>query len=139
MQNKQVMMNPIEQVKELASLIKKVGDIDLYSKIVALQSEVVKLSSRNVELEQKCSELEAELSRKKKLRHERSLYFADNDPIPYCPHCWETSEKLVHLFGPKTLMQPGGEMWECHACNNDYFGHSGNNFEASPIRRRRRI
>ena len=132
-------MNLIERVKELASLIQKVGDIDLYSKIVGLQTEVVKLSSRNVELEQKCSELEAELRRKKSLRHNRSLYYADNDPLPFCPHCWETSEKLVHLFGPAPLMEPGGEMWECHACNNDYVGHNGKNFEASPSRRRRRI
>ena len=132
-------MNPIDQVKELASLIKKVGDIELYRKIVELQDEVVKLSSRNFELEQKCSELETELNRKKKLRHERCLYFADNDPIPFCPHCWETSEKPVHLFGPQALTRPGGEMWECHACNNDYFGQSGENFKASPSRRRRRM
>ena len=132
-------MNPIEQVKELASLIQKVGDINLYRKIVELQAEVVKLSSRNVELEQKCSELEAELSRRKKLRHDRTLYFGDNDPIPFCPHCWETSKQLVHLFGPQALSQPGGEMWECHACNNDYFGQSGKGFQVSPSRRRRRI
>jgi hypothetical protein len=133
------MMNPIEQVKNLASLVKKIGDIELYSKIVALQSEIGKLSSRNVELEQKCSGLESELRRKKQLRHERSLYFADNDPIPFCPHCWETSEKLVHLFGPEALMLPGGEIWKCHVCNNDYTGQSGKNFKASPSRIRRRI
>jgi len=132
-------MNPIEQVKELALLIKKVGDIELYSKIVEFQTEVVKLSSQNAELEQKCLKLEAELSLKKSLRHVRSLYHADNDPIPFCPHCWETSEKLVHLFGPKAWTQPSGEMWECHACNNDYFGQDGKNYEAEPNRRRRRI
>lgn len=130
-------MNPVERVKELALLIKKFGDIELYRKIVELQSEVVKLSTRNLDLEQKCSELETELSRKKKLRHERSLYYADDDPVPFCPHCWETSEKLVHLFGPQPLSRAGGEMWECLACNNDYFGHTGRNFEASPSRRRR--
>ena len=109
-------MNPIEQAKELVSLIQKIGDVDLYRKIVELQGEVVRLSARNVELEQKREELEAELRRKKSLRHVRSLYFADNDPIPFCPHCWET-----------------------HACNNDYFGRGEQNFEASPNRRRRRL
>jgi len=132
-------MNPIEQAKELVSLIQKIGDVDLYRKIVELQGEVVRLSARNVELEQKREELEAELRRKKSLRHVRSLYFADNDPIPFCPHCWETSNKLVHLFGPQPLSGPGGEMWECHACNNDYFGRGEQNFEASPNRRRRRL
>jgi transposase-like protein len=132
-------MNPIEQLKELATLIKKIGDIELYTKIVEFQTEVVKLSSRNAELEQKCLKLEAELRLKKSLSHVRSLYFADDDPMPFCPYCWETSEKLVHLFGPEALMLPGGERWKCHACNNDYTGQSGKNFKASPSRIRGRI
>lgn len=132
-------MNAVERVKELALLIQKIGDIDLYRQIVELQSEVVELSTRNVKLEQKCSELETELGRKKRLHHEHSLYYAENDPIPFCPHCWETSEKLVHLFGPQPLSRSGGELWECHTCSNDYFGHSGQNFMPSPSRRRKRI
>ena len=132
-------MTLVEQVKELASLIKKIGDIDLYRRIVELQTEVVKLSTRNVELEQKCAEFETELNRKKSLRHIRSLYYAENDPIPFCPNCWEVSNRLVHLFGPQSLSNPGGEMWECHACDNDYFGRGEQNFEASPSRRRRHL
>jgi len=131
-------MNPLERVKELASLIQKIGDIKLYDQIVELQADVVKLSTRNVELEQRCTELEAQLSRKKSVRHERGLYCGENDPIPFCPLCWETSNKLVHLSGPQPLVE-GGEMWECHSCNNDYFGVLGQNFGASPNRKRRHI
>ena len=109
-------MDTIDKIKELSTLIQKIGDIDLYRKIVELQGEVVQLSTRNFDLDKKCKKLEAELTRKQSLRHIRSLYYADGDSISFCPHCWENSNKLIHLFRPRALMTPGGEIWECYTC-----------------------
>jgi hypothetical protein len=31
------------------------------------------------------------------LKHHRGLYFKIGDPIPFCPHCWESTNKEVSL------------------------------------------
>ncbi len=56
-------MTIIGEVKEIAELVKKVGDIELYKRIVDLQASVVELSSKNLELHEANSELKAKLKK----------------------------------------------------------------------------
>jgi hypothetical protein len=116
-----------DDFREVAASVKKAGDAELYEKIVALQGEVVELSTRNLELEKKNGELQAELDLRKNLRHERSLYFLQADPVPYCPLCWEKSKKLIHLFGVGAS-DPHWAFWECHACLYNFSAKDGTNF-----------
>jgi hypothetical protein len=131
-------MSAIDAAKELASLIKKVGDVDLYQKIVALQGEVVALSTRTFESEKKCVELQAALNLKKSLKHVRLLYFIDGDPIPFCPLCYDGGEKLIHLFGPTKAFDPKSKVegWECGICFHNYHANPNENFRASVDRYR---
>jgi hypothetical protein len=131
-----VSMGAIDTAKELAGLVQKVGDIDLYRKIVDFQGEVVALSARNFELEKKCFELQSALDLKKRLKHDRLLYFADGDSIPFCPRCHEEDGKLLHLFGPIKMMNPKVESWQCITCFHDYNANPGEAFRASLSMRR---
>jgi hypothetical protein len=130
-------MSIIDNAKEIADLVKKVGDIDLYRKIVDLQAEVVQLSTRNFELEKKVKDLEDDLHRKQSLKHVRLVYYADGDPIPFCPRCWEGNNKLIHLFGPLEMWgDQDAEGWQCRVCYYDYTAKEGENFHARKTRER---
>ena len=129
-------MSIIDNAKEIADLVKKVGDIDLYRKIVELQAEVVQLSTRNFELEKKAKDLEDDLHRKQSLAHVRLIYYADDDPIPFCPRCWEIDNKLIHLFGPVKVTDPAVQFWQCLVCHYDYSAKEGENFHAHKTRSR---
>jgi hypothetical protein len=130
-------MSIIDNAKEIADLVKKVGDIDLYRKIVDLQGEVVELSTRNFELERKAKDLEDALYRKQSLKHIRLIYYAEDDPIPFCPRCWEIDNKPIHLFGPLEMFGHDGEGWQCRACQYDYTAKKGENFNAHKTLSRR--
>jgi hypothetical protein len=127
-------MSIIDNAKEIADLIKKVGDIDLYRKIVELQGELVQLSNRNFELEKKCAELQASVDRKKALRHLRSLVFEDGDAVPFCPRCAEATGKLIHLFTVKMASEEI-ERWECHVCHLEFTAQSKGDFTARQPKR----
>lgn len=129
-------MNTLDTAKELVALIQKVGDIELYRKTVEFQAEVVALSQKNLELQVKCSHLEAELQRRKSLRHERQLYYASGDVVPFCPTCYEKTDKYVHLFGPKSGYPQDVECYECLGCNYSYYAKGGSPFEPQPSRRK---
>jgi DNA integrity scanning protein DisA with diadenylate cyclase activity len=91
-------MSILDNVKEVADLVKKVGDVELYRKIVELEGEVVELTRSKRALELKVEELEGLLSFSKKLMFKNHFYFAEGDEVPYCARCWELRKQAVHLF-----------------------------------------
>jgi hypothetical protein len=90
-------MGVLDSVKEVADLVKKIGDIDLYRKIVSAEDEVMELTRQLRLTQERVRELEGILSLKKKLAFKVPFYFADGDPIPYCPRCWEVEQKTLHM------------------------------------------
>lgn len=90
-------MSIIENVKEIAGLIKKAGDIELYRKLVELEGDIIELTRHNRDLEEKCRHLEDQLAFKSKLTFKSPFYFAEGDDTPYCPKCWEVSKIAIHL------------------------------------------
>ncbi len=71
------------------------------------------------------------------LQHQRGLYYGLGDPVPFCPHCWETSQMRIHLSGPIPMLNPEVERWECHTCNKDYAATQGQTFLIRPTGRQR--
>lgn len=65
--------------------------------------------------------------RERKLHHRRQLYWAPNDPLPFCPHCYDDSKKRVHLFVSHNK-DYNLEDYECHICNHDFLARNGNDF-----------
>ena len=106
-------MNVIDQAKELASLIKKIGDVELYRRIVELEGEIIELTRSKRELEESKRNLESQLALKKSISFESPFYFQEGDEIPICPRCWEKDDRLVHLTGcpPRKVTA-----YECTVC-----------------------
>lgn len=107
-------MSIIDNVKEIADLIKKVGDIELYRKIVELEGEVVELTREKRLLEEKDAELEKQLSISKEIFFKGQFYFMPDDEVPFCPKCWEYDKKAIHLVKP----YPGTPHRPQHQCPN---------------------
>lgn len=110
-------MSLLDNVKDLADLIKKVGDTDLYRKIVDLQGEVVQQADENFRLKKQVKELEEAMAFAGKLTFKAPYYFAEHDDVPYCPTCWEDQKKAVHLARSVTAT------WmECRRCHSVFSG-----------------
>jgi hypothetical protein len=112
----------IDQAKEIAGLIKKIGDIELYRKIIELEGEIIELTRSKRELEDAKSDLEKQLTLKRSMIFKTPFYFQEADGIPFCPRCWEKENKTVHL-----LILPGGKDFQvaneafCSACGGEWF------------------
>ncbi len=113
-------MGIVENAKELAGLIKKIDDIDLYRRIVELEGEIIDLTHTNRKLESEKQNLEEMLNQKKKMTFKKPFYYAESDPHPFCQKCWEVSHSMVHLDGP-TSSASSNPRYECHSCKAVYF------------------
>ena len=53
------------------------------------------------------------------LEYKQPFYYGPGDPIPYCPICWESDRKKIHLNGPHDI--PGEQpFYKCLKCNNNF-------------------
>jgi len=84
-------MGIIENAKELADLL-------------------IELTRQNRQLEDKVEEQKKLLDLKGKMKWEKPVYRTEGEEDPYCPQCWEVSQKQVHL----RKWQYGN--WFCHNC-----------------------
>jgi hypothetical protein len=111
----------LENMKEVADLIKKVGDMELYRKIVASEGEVIELTREKRRLEDAVEELERTLAVQKRMEFRTPFDYQDADLIPFCPRCRESSRRAGHLFHKFTNEQD--TRWDCLDCKNMYMVH----------------
>jgi len=90
-------MNIVTELKDIAELVKKMGDIDLYRKIVELEGQVIELTRSNRELIESNEALQESLKMKDNLKFKEPFYYAENDMVPYCPKCWEDDNIAIHM------------------------------------------
>jgi hypothetical protein len=110
-------MSILNNAKELAELIKKIGDIDLYRKIVELEGEILELTRQKREVDDKVEKLLDALSFKERLTFKSPVYFAAGDSTPYCPKCWEGQKLASHLAPPNVMKVL---MWACPQCKAEF-------------------
>jgi hypothetical protein len=111
-------MGIVENIKDAADLAKKVGDIELYRKIVHLEGEVMELTREKRQAEQKIEEFEKQLALKAVMKFERPFYFQEGDATPFCPRCFEKDTTAIHLF--LSINRDDLKKWECRECNSGY-------------------
>ena len=105
-------MSIISDAKEIAELVKKLGQVELHRKIVELEGEIIELVRRDHERDKKINSLEEILAFKERLSFRSPFYYAQNDEIPFCSRCWETDQRPSHLVDIGTI----GDPWECKTC-----------------------
>jgi hypothetical protein len=109
-------MSIISNAKEIADLIKNIGDIELYRKIVELEGEIIELTRKNRELEDQVDELKNLLETVKKMQFRKPFCYIEDDTTPFCPRCWEVEKLAIHLVDLHTAGSP----WKCKKCSSRY-------------------
>jgi hypothetical protein len=94
-------MGIVETVKDVATLVQKADNIELYQKILELQGQIMNLLEEGHALKAELREY------RDRVRFEGGLEFRDNmywhryggDKVdgPYCSKCWDTDAKAVRL------------------------------------------
>jgi hypothetical protein len=111
-------MGIMENVKEIAEFVKKYNDDELNQKIGALEGQILALITQIRSLEEASEESERTLSLIKKMQFKKPFYFQEDDPVPFCPSCWEKEKNPVHLLGPVKVA--AGFRYGCPNCKG-YF------------------
>ena len=117
-------MSIIDNAKDIAGLIKKMGDIELYRKIVELEAEAIDLTKQLMEKDVKIGQLEDALSLKDTLVCKNSAFWKVDDSGnivdgPYCSTCWEVDSKACRIISTHLPKGVTGARWgwvQCPKC-----------------------
>ncbi len=112
-------MGLIENAKEVADLVKKIGDIELYRKIVALEGEIIDLTRKGRFLETENDELKSALKKKKDLSFSAQFFVDAEQKRNCCPHCWQDDQKIIYVIGPQHY-EDGRSSYTCPTCGRFY-------------------
>ena len=112
-------LNIVEHAKEIAELIRKYNDIELYQKIVDLRDEIFALREENLALRAKVKELEEVQAITPRLSRDGNVYYLmESDGTkkgPFCMTCWDADKKLVNLLLSNDRW---GRHIHCNRCNS---------------------
>jgi hypothetical protein len=112
-------MGVVENLKDLAELVKKAGQIELYKKISEAEDEVREVAREKRRLEDRVAELERALSFKEETVFRAPFYYLkEGDQTPYCPCCWENQKTPVHVI--LIFDHPHATRWDCKVCKNTF-------------------
>jgi hypothetical protein len=111
-------MNVIESLKEAADLAKKLGNIDLYKKIVELEGDIIEVTRQKLHLELKVDELQKQIALKSAMRFKEPFYYQQGDAVPFCPRCCENDGRAVHVIFH--YENDAESRWDCPQCKQEY-------------------
>lgn len=107
-------MGLYEGIKDVASVIQKADNLELYRNLLDLSAQALEMQSQinNLSIENKQLKEKIELEHKI-CRHKELYVTLENDNlILYCAHCWDSERKLIQL---KTK----NGTFLCPHCNTD--------------------
>jgi hypothetical protein len=111
-------MGIIENAKDVAALVKGIGDMDLYKKILALEMEIMELTRDKARSDGRIEELERMLHFKENLTFDAPFYWRAGDKAPYCPGCWDERHKAVRVV--VRVENDNGVWFDCPVCKHEY-------------------
>jgi argonaute-like protein implicated in RNA metabolism and viral defense len=112
-------MGIIEHARDIAELVKKYNDQDLYERIVKLREEILALREENLQLRENVKTLtDAAAIQNEIVRHGNCYYRTDDaeHKQPYCLTCWDYERKLVGLILSPNYYD-GGTLIKCGVCS----------------------
>ena len=110
-------MSILDDAKQIAELIKKYNDQDLYERIVTLREEILALREENMKLKEALAKSQEAADVSDKLVRDGNCYFFKDDEKkerPYCLTCWDADRKLVSLI---LSSDRWGTHIRCGVCN----------------------
>lgn len=114
-------MSIISNAKEIADLVKKLGDVELYRKIIELEGEIIELTREKRDLEKKLDDIETWEAQLKKYQLEETsggavVYGFNGSPKHYaCPSC--VNKKELQILQDLRVMT--GD-FSCPGCGKEF-------------------
>ena len=107
-------LSSVRAAKELA---KDSSDVELKARIAETYDSFLDIKDRVIDLDLENRTLKEQLAKREAFKRtgEFGYYFVEGDPDPFCPKCYEGSNKAIHL--PKPANRIGGVMRVCMQCN----------------------
>src|SRR3989304_597949 len=90
-------MSIIDNAKEIASLVQKLGDIDLYRKIVELEGEIIELTKEKRQVEERLADIQRSQEIIQKLHFDPRVYATEGGAELYGARCVESDRRAVHV------------------------------------------
>ena len=112
-------MGVIDNVKEIASLVHKLGDIDLYKKIVELEGEIIELTREKRQLDEKLADISRSTIIINKLHFEAPFYTNADSSELYCARCIEADGHAIHVVKQGQL-EMGRRVYLCPQCKSKF-------------------
>jgi rubrerythrin len=109
-------MGVVENLKDLAELAQKVGQIELQKKILEAEDQVREVTQEKRRLEDRVEELERALKLKNTMKFKAPFYYQEGDEVPFCPACYEKDGRAVHV------VKNDDAEWYCNVCKTFYDG-----------------
>lgn len=104
-------------IKNVADIVKKADNLELYAMLLDLQSKALELQEENAQLKQQLAERSRiESLRSRIIRHQQPFITLkdDEDKLFYCAHCWDSKEKLIQVN-----TNPHKATFTCPSCKNE--------------------
>jgi transcription elongation factor Elf1 len=135
-------MGLYDALKDVAKVLQKADNIDLYSKLIDLSAQALELQNQIAELTKENSILKKEKEIDDDIERHYELLFmtrkSEQSEIKYCTHCWDSERKLiqVQIYGSGRFQCPHCKTAEVYdkQKNSDYYK---NHFSVGVIPRNR--
>lgn len=112
-------LNLIEGIKDVASVLQKADNIELYQKILDLQKAALDLVEENMKLRERVRNYENIENIKDSLVFiDNCYYFRNKDDSlegPLCPTCWDKDNKVIRM---RNTSQVNPNFYRCNVCDS---------------------
>ena len=106
-------MSIVQDMKEVAELAKKQGNVDLYTRILELRIEAIEMSEEKLKLQARVNELEEGLRVRDQMTFTEPFWYREGDATPHCPACYEKDNRAIHLI---SLDHAANGRFSCPVC-----------------------
>lgn len=101
-------MGLYDQIKDVANVLQKADNIELYGKLIDLSVQAFEMQQENIRLSSIINEYQkTKIIESQTIRHDKLFItlIGDENKTKYCSHCWDFEKKLIQI----------------EVCENQYF------------------
>ena len=91
---------------------------ELISSLADLKMELADIKVDLIDKDEEIRELKNKIEEKESLIFDGKFYLKEGDNIPFCPTCWESNKKAIHLILKN--YRTYGKCQECEVCKSRY-------------------
>lgn len=93
-------MKLYDGIKDVANIIQKADNVDLYKKLIDLSAQALDLQDENTKLIEEINKLKYKEDIRSKICRHKETYVTikdDENNIMYCACCWDADDKLIQV------------------------------------------